>query len=858
MRAATTAVPFKQVYASSSDETSPIHIKRTSAFTFTPWISANGSKYPQEVGLALAKRSFVKSMRLTTHAMYTPTKVQVWAGRLLDGASPRASEDIQLYFTTEWQYLCSIEWSTPYVSQGGATADALIDINEPLERLKLELDAPRTGQNQHNQVALVHVELMGIPLAQPSPRHVKSKVFHSQSEVHQALLDSGVPLDVISDALERDKDVDSYTAKSIQHILAVQASCVEKEAYDFAKQLTQHITALTDVGQKIHTLQMSTTQAIAQEDYDAALACRQNIEALEVLRERAVAAAFAVCQASQISHIEVAPRPESLWKKAPKTIFDAAMQRWLDDERISLNAQLVGSICHSSPLIKAHTTFMDTMWGSTFMACAASPSWKTRRACIETAEQYAAILVPVFDVETRYEMYYMLIQSFVADPTVPVLVALLHLVRTIYEQQSQRTNDRDSFGTAALRRGVLRPGVRRIIHAVFGYCCRYNAILREDCVRTIRFLAQQSHVAELLIEATWLETKQATTEFETLVGLKFLQDEFIAWPSLHVTMSKETMTEVLVDMGTFTKVKARDANRDVSDAAVECAALLAIVRQGKESSAWCLPSVEAHMPLFRRFPFSATEHQELVECAEMYAKLHNLPMQFETYILDPPALDGFNQFNQLEKGAVAFQGHVEPRQIEPNPSMGSLMPKPPSESTTAAKPSTPRQEAIPSPAKVAIAPTWLESKASATNAVAETMQPIQANHVATEVAVVAKESKLTLVDDDEKRVETPEDDLIRPIVSMVEKPSTPSKKQQLGRISTPKKNQITPTNSSNEDPPTQTPVGAIPSKASVAAVEPKPLVTATSAHDRIETLQVVGKVAKQVHQNNDDKKCTIS
>ncbi|KAH9138326.1 hypothetical protein AeRB84_017344 [Aphanomyces euteiches] len=853
MRAATTAVPFKQVYASSSDETSPIHIKRTSALTFTPWISAKGSTFPQEVGLALAKRSFVKSMRLTTHPMYTPTKVQVWAGRLLDGASPRTSEDIQLYFTTEWQYLCSIEWSTPYVSQGGATADALIDINEPLERLKLELEAPHPGQNQHNQVALVHVELMGIPLAQPSPRHVKSKVFHSQSEVHQALLDSGVPLDVISDALERDKDVDSYTAKSIQHILAVQAACVEKEAYDFAKQLTQHIIALTDVGQKIHTLEMSKTQAIAQEDYDAALACRQNIEALEVLRERAVAAAFEVCQASQLSHLEVAPRPESLWKKAPNTIFDAAIQRWLDDERISLNAQL--AVCHSSALIKARTAFMETMWGSTFMACAASPSWKARRACIETAEQYAAILVPVFDVETRYEMYDKLIQSFVADPTVPVLVALLHLVRTIYDQPTQRTNDRDSFGTAALRRGVLRPGVRRIVHAVFGYCCRYNAVLREDCVRTIRFLAQQSHVAELLIEATWLATKQATTEFETIVGLKFLQDEFIAWPSLHVTMSKETMTEVLVDMETFTKGKARDANRDVSDAAVECAALLAMVRQGNASSAWCLPSVEAHMPLFRRFPFSPTEHQQLVERAEMYAKLHNLPMQFETYMLDPPALDGFNQFNQLEKGAVVFQGHVEPRRIEPKPSMESIMSKPPSESTTAAKPSTPRQEAIPSPAKVVIAPTWLETNASATNTVAETFQPIQANHVPTEVAVLAKESKLTLVDDDEKRGETPEDDLIRPVVSIVEKPSTPSKKQQLGRIATPKKNQITPTNSSNDDPPTQTSVGV---KATVAAVEPKPLVTATSAHDRIETLQVVGKVAKQVHQNNDDKKCTIS
>jgi len=84
-------------------------------------------------------------------------------------------------------------------------------------------------------------------------------------------------------------------------------------------------------------------------------------------------------------------------------------------------------------------------------------------------------------------MYTVYLTSLVLeDKSIPVLVALLHLLRSMFEKPAAGLV---SFGTYGLRRGMLRPFVQAVVPAVLGYCCRFNTLLREECIRTLQFLA---------------------------------------------------------------------------------------------------------------------------------------------------------------------------------------------------------------------------------------------------------------------------------------------------------------------------------------------------------------------------------
>jgi hypothetical protein len=135
-------------------------------------------------------------------------------------------------------------------------------------------------------------------------------------------------------------------------------------------------------------------------------------------------------------------------------------------------------------------------------------------------------------METLYEMYMVLIQrAWAREKTIPVLLPLLHLVRTLFEQSRGRLHSSVSlspstctitgeekehrkkitdvcdvhdhnltFGSPALRPSVLRPGLEAIVNAIVDYSTRFNTMLRAECLRTIRFLGQQRHLTGLLLE----------------------------------------------------------------------------------------------------------------------------------------------------------------------------------------------------------------------------------------------------------------------------------------------------------------------------------------------------------------------
>ncbi|KAF0692046.1 Aste57867_16813 [Aphanomyces stellatus] len=899
----TISLPFQQVYATSTDSAPSYpsavdyYMLHTKSSSMTHgWLSAKSCSYPQEIGLVLSSRAYVKSIRLVTHSLYAPTKVDIFTGddtTTTSTATAGTPHELNLYFSTNCQSLCAVEWQCDDATNPAGPIDTRVDVHEPFHVLKLMLDAPRVGSNLYHQVTILDIELLGIPLQSTMSPTMTSLPFvnnmdeKAKRDVQQALLDSGVPLELLGDLIESNQ-VDAYTAKAIAHAAAVKTACVDGEDYVHAKQLTAHMTILTDVGKHLHALVGLKSDAIAREDYDAALVYHHQVEALQATREAAIAATFQVCQASQVGPIktdENEPRPPPHEPTtAVDTIFDVAIQRWLREERVvgvGLRGPAANNASSTTTAMptQSRQDLLDRMFGRVFVACAGCHLWNVRRACVETAEQFVAVLVHVFDIETLYEMYDVLLQRLLADErTIPVALSLLQLVRTVYEQRPSSSPTATTFGTPTVRRGVLRPGIHGTVRAIFHYCCRFNTLLREDCVRTMRFLAQQPHIAELVLESTWALTKEhPPTAFELVLGLKFLQDELQTWSGLRLMQAKDAPPGLWVEMEAFMKRKADDANVDVSGTALEVLALLRAVQLDAtvpvliESASSSSSLLEAHVPLFRRFPFPATEESLLVQQAETYATQANLPTQLRTYVLDAPTLEGFDQFQALKKGTVAFVGTVEARteDVVEQPAMVVQA-----------------YESLPDTATNDGGTTWQES--TRVRAVASETTQLNAEHgsvpaahipssrdpVAAAPIALAQPQHTALPADTtsssprthvehEKRghpsarihdagtgnstvptlattvaslpanspVGTAEfpPPAVGPLPLVVDKPSTPSKQPKL--MAGAKKNQVTPTTAEPNQTQTQS--------------TPQTQVTPRSARQTIDTLQVVAEAAKK-------------
>ncbi|EQC28055.1 hypothetical protein SDRG_14149 [Saprolegnia diclina VS20] len=878
-------VRHERVHASSMDMSpsypSPIDDYcrvANQAPTGLEWVSAKSCGYPQELGLCLPQRACIKTIRLATHSAYAPSRVELLIGddtvvatHYLDPASPEARDDLplHLYFSTDCRPLCTVEWREATAVDGAE--EMRVDVHEPLNVLKLIVHGPRS-RNVYNQVAIMQLDLLGVEMTPPTGETkaqgtLARKV--SMASIQRALLETGVPMDVVTDLGAPPAAVDEYTRKAIASVLLVKADCIASEAYAQAQILSEHVRSLSSLGQQMQSLSRLKSNTIANEDYDAALTYHEAMAALHTTRERAIAKAFASCQPAPAIDDDLARDvPDKMDHERTasgiESIFDLAVRAWRRDD--PGHSPLKGSDASSTsrPALPPSTsTFLNTMFGTVFVHASVHSNWRVRRACIEIAEQHIAVLVPMFDPETLYEMYSVYVDAILLhDSTVPVILALLHLVRTMYEKPSDAPT---SFGTYELRRGVLRPLVQNITRQLLHFCAKFNTLLREECIRTLRFLVQQRHIADVVLEATWQSTQAATSPFETLLCLKCLQDLLYTFAAADIPLPKNK--PLLADMQSFLKAQVNDASADVSGSALECLTLLLALAQ-QDALAVSL-EVEAHVPLFRKFPFDAMELRRLTAHVETYARLFGLPTQLRTYVLDEGSLDGFE--SRLQKGSVAFVGSVEKRRdpvdvgsnqervhpmlVEPNVPANMVLQAPIDTMTTTNLVSgfEPEERAtVDTPAleEPSLQPTLpSEDKTAAPTTASDMSRPVDDARAVPILSVAiypASTPVLSMRDDAripssaamgsvESSVVVPETSAIVPETTVVAKPNEPAKDAK-----SIKKNQITPTNE-------------------VAAKSPRQ----TAADDKIGTLKVVDQVVTKARkasakESNDKKGCRIS
>ncbi|OQR93906.1 hypothetical protein ACHHYP_02099 [Achlya hypogyna] len=862
-------IHYLQAYVSSTDTAAaypnPIdsYCRETSQPpTGREWISAKSCSYPQEIGLCLPRRAYVKSIRIATQGSYAPSKVELFVGddafiqdHFVHPVAPETSDaPLHLYFSADCRPLCTIDWREAVTVDG--TEEVRVDVHEPLNVLKIVLHAPRSF-NVFNQVAIMQLELRGVEMDVATPvsdAHLSRKA--SLGSIQAALLETGVPADVVRDLGAPPASLDEYTKKAIAHVLLVKADCVAREDYPRAQTLTEHATTLASIGQQMQSLARLKSVAIGKEDYDAALTYHNAMETLHATREIAIARAFESCQpavaATPVAPIAPPTVPSGSEAPAMATVLDIAIRTWCREESPS-PSKTSAEPFPPAQLPSPTRRFLETMFGAVFVEASQHSNWKVRRACVEVAEQYIAVFGLVFDTETLYEMYSVWVESLcLRDKTVPVVLAVLNLTRSIFEKPMDAGI---SFGTYGLRRGVLRPLLDALVAAILSYCCRFNTLLREDCIRTLRFLAQQRHVADVVLAATWRVTQGASDPFLQVLGLKCLQDLLYTYVAFDLPLPKEPL---LGDIRGYMQRCADDTNADVSGTALDCLTLLHALLHHEPLSVSL--EVEAHVPLFRKFPFPPPELARLVAQVETYARLHNLPTQLRTYVLDEASLEGFE--STLKKGSVSFVGSVEKR---PSPNQ-----EPPRVAFTGTI--APRPQPIELPPLQIESPPPVPSPTSISEpfGTATLIVPLQAPTV-TDIAPVEafKAASIDLVDlppepslepvvpltnavpdpltpvkpEVEVAAEIPPTDRAPTPVLDAEEPTVPKPVEPSKDAKSTKRNQITPTNDPAPVAETKTP-------------------QQLAADDKIGTLKVVDQVAKKAKKNSsgdDDKKgCAVS
>jgi hypothetical protein len=215
------------------------------------------------------------------------------------------------------------------------------------------------------------------------------------------------------------------------------------------------------------------------------------------------------------SHLDLAP-PSFAWKFVFEpglndSPFDQAMRLWLKEEsEESFNQPLhdpnsphidIEKCCASimfPDLTDLHMKQLEVLFyafGGFFSHCICSHEWPIRRASIFVAERMACLHRQVIGIQLSHESYVGLIcHIFENEMHSSVLEACLHLLRTVYEASEPTKNTSQVYGTSTLFEGLVFSGLFHIVDPLLrNRKWRQDKHLRSRLQETARFLLHQSH-----------------------------------------------------------------------------------------------------------------------------------------------------------------------------------------------------------------------------------------------------------------------------------------------------------------------------------------------------------------------------
>jgi centrosomal protein CEP104 len=214
--------------------------------------------YPQHITFQLESATKLQQLQLLSHEFKIAGKVELQISN-----SPPTQQG------TQFTRLGFLHFDSN--ERTNFSARELKSISLPnTEALLLRLLFHRVHSNPlniHNQVALITVDVVGVPV-DSRPVAVDSKPLLPRLGVLSLHSESATPLVV----------VDSVTAEKIDKLQLQKAEAVSREDYDLAKRLKGAIDRLRIAGTKIAALESKKKEAVEVEDYDTAKALKTEIE----------------------------------------------------------------------------------------------------------------------------------------------------------------------------------------------------------------------------------------------------------------------------------------------------------------------------------------------------------------------------------------------------------------------------------------------------------------------------------------------------------------------------------------------------------------------------------------------------
>ncbi|KAF7990486.1 hypothetical protein HCN44_000291 [Aphidius gifuensis] len=242
-------IGFNVVYATSEEERHSSLELNIHGPTVRGWQSAKKCGYPQELILRLHGPAKLNRIQVLAHQYLIPEKLEIWTTKE-DNASVNTSFSYLGYITL------SDNESTLYKSRELKSV-ALPETE--VYSLKLRLHKPHeNAHNNHEQVALIAVNIMGEPFIQDTSSQAEGSYNPHYTSPY--------------DDLAFEMYVDREVAKIIRQMEAKKLQAAEAERFEYASKLKIAMEILRKAGERLGKYELEKKYAIALEDYDRAKA----------------------------------------------------------------------------------------------------------------------------------------------------------------------------------------------------------------------------------------------------------------------------------------------------------------------------------------------------------------------------------------------------------------------------------------------------------------------------------------------------------------------------------------------------------------------------------------------------------
>jgi centrosomal protein CEP104 len=260
---------FKVIFASSEDADYPASQLNEVNPNTKGWMSTRFCSFPQELGFALLDgESKITQIQLLSHQNKISSKVEIFIGK---GATYETASFKRLGYmsldSNERSNYQARELKTVFIDHVGSFLRLVINENH------------KNKHNTFNQVGIVAVSLLGVPLLDGESNQVSPRLVAGNARIQAKNPYNDLTVDI---------NLDPQTANKLRQLADAKSRAIQDEDYLTAKQIKNVEQELKTLGSRLAQLDMAKAEAVAAEDYDLAKDIKDECDNLRLEIEQKV------------------------------------------------------------------------------------------------------------------------------------------------------------------------------------------------------------------------------------------------------------------------------------------------------------------------------------------------------------------------------------------------------------------------------------------------------------------------------------------------------------------------------------------------------------------------------------------